>query len=270
MQKIKSFKQYISDQKDGKKYILNTVFGKHSQDDKKNILNTVFGKHSQTDKKIDEAVDPSQTKEQIHKEHLKLANHYEYDGDQDEHDTEVSHISRYTKASRPLNSAMHERALGKDVPKHSLEDGMRKVVNKHKTPYDMTVYSGVRQSPEHLIKSQNGHKTGKGGEAHTSHFTSTSISKEQASGFAMSDDHSKYSKGEYKDKPAVHMLKIHVPKGHPSAYVAHHSEHENEKEMILPPNTKLHIHHTPDIEKDSSGFHTAIWHAHVIPHDKED
>lgn len=261
MLKIKSFKQYISD----KKYILNTVFGKHSQDDKKAILNTVFGKHSQSDKKIDEAYDPEQTREALRSTHNKLCNHYE-----DYTDEDKEHIARYTRASRHLNSAMHERALGKDIPKHKDEDGMTDAVNRHKTPHDMTVYSGVRQSPEHLIKSQNGVKTGKGGVAHTSHFMSTSISKEQASGFAAPDKYSKYSKGEYKDKPAVHMLKIHVPKGHPSAYVAEHSEHDNEKEMILPHNTKLHIHHTPDIEKDSAGFHTAIWHAHVVSHDKKD
>lgn len=85
----------------------------------------------------------------------------------------------------------------------------------------------------------------------------------KASTFAEMDPKSEHTglRGPY---PVRHILKIHVPKGHPGAYVAPHSQHPHEREFTLPPGTKMHIHHEPEY---CDKTHSMVWHAKVLPHE---
>jgi hypothetical protein len=91
-------------------------------------------------------------------------------------------------------------------------------MERHKTPHKLTVYSGIKYDP--------GEKMDKNKIVHHPSYLSTSLDKFTAKGFSNCTTNK-------------HVLKIHVPKGHPGAYVDHFSENPGEKEFILPRNTKL-------------------------------
>lgn len=284
--KIKTFKQFVEPkiEKDLEgNYILNTVFGKHSiakikkhADGSGDILNTVMGKHSLKSKiNVQEGHSESSAffkkhdKEGQQEVHEALTSHYSKFSDNDIHA-----IGEYTQSSFALNRHLHANAMGEKPVKsrsgsyHDLhEKQLTAALHRHKTPEALTVYSGVHHSPEHLIKHQGGDKNKTGGIAKTSHFTSASLSARTAAGFSQEDSDSihnkKYGKTAYGNP--THMLKIHVPKGHPGAYVDHHSSHFGEREFILPHGTKMHIHHEPEYDMSN---HAMIWHARVLPHEK--
>ena len=139
-------------------------------------------------------------------------------------------------------------------PEHELHAKMMdKAVKTHTAPEDFHVYSGLRKSPEHNLP--------KDGNVHMPAYTSTSLDKRTARHFARADDNSTHWDGSKSFTPPKHILKIHVPKGHHGAYVDHHSENPGEQEYILPRDTKLHIHHTPEYDKKN---HSMIWTAHPI------
>ena len=251
---MKSFKEFIKSEKietdkDGTP-ILNTVFGQHSKKSKVEtdkdgtpILNTVFGKHS-----INENID------KLGKE---LEKHYRFS-----HKKDLDAIRDYTYTSYPVNSHLHRKTTWKLRPlekDHELVKPMDEALNRHKTPKELTVYSGVRRSPEHAIKHAGDEKHGV--LTKTSNYTSASLDPNTAAQFTDHDTKSKYNEkfGNF----VGHMLKIHVPKGHPGAYVDHHSSHKGEKEFILPHNTRMHIHPNPEYDKETGNM---IWNAHVLPH----
>ena len=216
------------------------------------ILNTIFGAHS-----IKES-----TEKEVKNTHDALIKHYNKFDDADK-----DAIYDYTNESYLVNSHMHRKVIGKlrkGEKEHPLVKPMKQMINRHKTPQDMVVYSGIGKSPEHVIKHQKGETTG--AVVKTSNFTSTSLSKNAATDYARAVVKSKYN-SKYKNslhgRPG-HILKIHVPKGHPGAYVDHHSVHRGEKEFILPHGTKMHIHPEPEYDKKT---HNMIWQAHVLPHE---
>lgn len=142
-------------------------------------------------------------------------------------------------------------------------------MNVHKTPANLVVHTGVRgpsarKLQNHLLK----HGDSKGLNVIQHGYTSTSLRPSVAKNFA---DFSLSPETSYHDKNGekhTHSLKIHVPKGHPGAYIEHLAVHEHEREFILPRNTKLHIHAAPEIEhKLSNPFmkahHHYTWTAHI-------
>ncbi len=267
---MKRFKDFIKSKvrielhKDGVP-ILNTVFGSHSRvkvgielhKDGTPILNTVFGKHSQKRSKVVKEDsgehnkyglidDPDTTTDNDLKDHYNFP-----DGDH-------GIIHRYTIDSHPINNHSHALSTGAiktgdRVALDSSIDKMDSALAKHRTPRDLVTYSGVKESPEHTIKKY-------GNRVKTSRFTSSSLDKRIAYAFAEDDISSQIKNNSgYRVR---HMLKIHIPKGTPGAYVNHISEHRGEREFILPRNTNMHIHHEPEIDHENG---LAIWHAHVLP-----
>ena len=104
---------------------------------------------------------------------------------------------------------------------------MDAMVSRHKTPEDLTVYSGTRHDPR-KIKKKNiiNHPA----------YLSTSLDPQIASEFAAKNRQLDNKKRESHH----HILQIHVPQGTSGAYVAHTEKALSwEKEFILPRNTKL-------------------------------
>jgi hypothetical protein len=183
-----------------------------------------------------------------------VAHHKNYD----EHD--LTAIKNYTDDSYNLNRYLHRKHNDETTqdryPEHELHAKMMdKAVTTHKAPEDFHVYSGLRKSPEHNLP--------KDGNVHLPAYTSTSLSKSTARQFARGDADSKHANNTVASTsfPPKHILHIHIPEGHHGAYVDHHSENQGEEEYILPRDTKLHIHHTPEYDKK---HHSMIWHAHPI------
>jgi hypothetical protein len=105
---------------------------------------------------------------------------------------------------------------GKKVDRMPLDD----VISSHKAPMDMVVWSGTSKEHAAVLEASNS--------VHHPAFTSTSLSIRAANDFA-----SKHP--EHGD-----IMKIHVPKGHPCAYVRG-DDHEGEREIILPRNIVINI-----------------------------
>jgi len=212
--------------------------------------------------------------------HARLEKHYDFGKYLDSNKENNSHratISSYTtNGARFVNNYLHKTYRGKKVDdmahygygvKGSHKEMVKRMddlVHKHKTPESMVVHSGIPESPHHLIKQQGGYENKKGAHIILPAYTSTSVSRTQAGNFSRYDDkaNAELSKQGMKvHKNAKHMLKIYVPKGHHGAYVDHHSGNKGEREFILPRETRLHIHHEPEITHNGKGV---VWHAHIV------
>lgn len=211
----------------------------------------------------------------------------------DEHDRLLRHYNKYSEVHKKRISQYSGRSKGLNNYAHGRYDGKPKdekfekqtietddLVHTHKTPHAIDVYSGVPESPHHIIKKQGGYESGKGGHIILPAYTSTSLSPRIAHGFSHPDKKANQELAKmHKDKRITssknphdimegpghtHMLHIHVPKGHAGAYIGHHSQY-SEKEFILPRNTRLHVHHEPTITHDeATGKNSFIWHAHIV------
>lgn len=193
----------------------------------------------------------------------RLINHYShYD------DKHIASIKHYTNESSDLNYYLErqhfkpESITQQDKDRYQQHsDNLIKAISKHTTPEHLSVYSGIRASPEHFIKPHGD----KGALIQTTHFLSTSISKHIASKFSGPDANSVHNErnGRGNVHAPHHMLKIEIPQGTRAAYVEHHSASPNEKELILNPNSKLQFHHIPTNENINGRDHV-IWHAKLI------
>ena len=240
------------------------VFGQKNMNLKENVL----GK-SEFDHSGSVAHDKVKLKDQ------ELSKHYDHYSDQQE-----DHITKYSNGSGKLNDYLHERYRNPEKdhnPRHEKDiKKMDDVVYQHRTPSSMIVHSGVPESPHHIIHGQGGYENKEGGHVVLPAYTSTSLSLKLASNFAKSDkeaneylakkhNNPKFLTHKHHDmKDTVgfkHMLKIHVPKGHPGAYVAHKSYYGHEYEHILPRETHIHIHHDPEFDHKNGIVH---WHADIV------
>jgi len=122
-------------------------------------------------------------------------------------------------------------------------------INLHKTPHKLAVWSGTGIDPREHMNSE--------GIVHHPAYLSTSLSPYIAKGFAINSRQYKLEGNELH----THLMKIHVPKGHPGAYVAH-LKNPDEKEFILPRNTKLK-HIKTDTEQESFGYGSRKYFTHV-------
>lgn len=193
-------------------------------------------------------------------EHLdtKLAGHYpKHEKGYD------SHIHKYTRSSANLNEAM--RAGTKDHT-HTSVKNLHTELSGHAAPETFHVYTGVPYSPHELHKKhfgvENTDKTSI--KVHTKAFTSTSIRKHIAKGFAkvvIGPD----------GKRVKHVLRIKIPKDSAHGkYVAHESNYPHEKEFILNHGKNLNIHPVPEIKKVgggqwSSDIEVHYWDATIEP-----
>jgi len=184
--------------------------------------------------------------------HKKLVAHYKNFSYDHEHEIQQYTTSDMAVNSYPLNDYQwkkHEYAQhGKEYSIDHLDartNRMDSVINAHRTPNKLTVYSGIKYDPRTRMDANR--------IVHHPAYLSTSLMKYQAKGFGMT---------EYKKKPPTkktsktredfstpseehtHVLNIKVPKNHPGAYVAAHSRLSAEKEFILPRGTNLKYIHT--------------------------
>lgn len=160
----------------------------------------------------------------------------------------------YKGINGPLNRT------GNPSKKHAvkvadLDDALHAV----KAPHDITVYSGIhaKHAPHVMRKAQKlqqyGNKPIK--LVHRA-YTSTTIDHELASNFA-GDSEKEELHSVHKKTTHHHVLKIHIPKGHPGAYVGNPalSDMPDEQEFILPRGTKFHVNPRPETKKIEMNFH---------------
>jgi hypothetical protein len=133
---------------------------------------------------------------------------------------------------------------------------------------DHTVFTGLPESPETIIALEK-KRIGSNPthvHAHLPAFTSTSTDPFTARDFGAAVH-------ERSGSPGIHMLRIHVPAGHPSIPVSSVSHHGHEKEVLLHRGTRLKIsttpitHERPPLEGSIFGkVVTHIWDAEVVGH----
>jgi hypothetical protein len=196
--------------------------------------------------------------------HWKLENHYsKFEG------THVSRIRHYTASSHiesfdaPSFRNINKRILNNEhhPSDHIRMEQMDEALHLHKTPEPMTVWSGI--SGEHTNTVLYSDKV------HHPSYLSTSLSPATAAAF--SEDHKVLDTKYPRDYPRdyySHVLAIHVPEGHPGAYIEHFTAVPGEHEFIMPRDTILKIDHSKrEIHTTPLGSytrHTIIHHAHPV------
>jgi hypothetical protein len=175
------------------------------------------------------------------------------------------HLNSYTQGSRMLNKELYmAHTAGMEAPSvvqgFTTEHNVKRLddaINRNKTKTNIHVYSGVGFDPEERAsKHESGH-------IHLPAYTSTSISKHIARNFAATQGEEK-STMLRKDGLKGHILSIHVPKGHPHAYIENESRFKGEKEVLLPRATTVRVTHHTDIE-DDFGDTYRCHHAEIVP-----
>lgn len=158
---------------------------------------------------------------------------------------EISAIDQYTGSDyRELNDALNhhnpEPWFDEDM-EHTHKSLQSAISRNGPADHEMHVYAGMPGSNLHYNLKEGGHFIMKG-------YTSTSIHPNIAHGFAK--DHEEANnpepepdEGSDENDPTYtsehHIAHFIIPKGHKGwLYVAGHSQHPEEKEVLLPPNTR--------------------------------
>jgi len=204
----------------------------------------------------------------------KLSDHYKHsDQDIKYADNPKLALGRYSHTSAHLNSWLwdrHHDAVGtRNQSSKASTDQLDRAISANKTPHEMMVYSGVKGDPRKRMNSE--------GIVHHPAYLSTSIMKIVAETFA--HEHREESDEiNGKSQYHKHVMHIHLPEGHDSAYINHIvPEHDHEHEMLLPrgmnlkhnetiseisekPYTTYHTHHhfmsvAQETPKMHTGFH---------------
>jgi len=168
--------------------------------------------------------------------HDSLLNHYKPLDDYQHADA----VNDYTGHSRPVNNHLWQQhgasaiKTGSDETDHEWNiKTLDHVLQAHKTPHPITVFSGIRYDPRKKMNSE--------GIVHHPAYLSTSISKLRAKGFGTTHEN-QYDQYGIRQH---HVLKIRVPKGHSGIYAYNHSQAREEREFILPRGLNLrHIRTT--------------------------
>lgn len=250
-----SFKQYREESK-GKLDSLETCFGKHSigkaslvSEDIIPTKKTSYEKYAPKDNDLI---------------HNKIASGNAHD--EDEEDA----ITDYSDDSRPLNSMLHMHDKGHDISGrknaayHDNVEKLDKILSRHQTTEDMTVFTGLKSTPARHFKSE-GDKPEKTTRVHLPAYTSTSSQLRSAHPFAEPTMHYKDERHgvEYDENDeARHVLKIHVPKGTNAMSIKKYSFCPEEDEVLLHRGHDIEIHHKPErLDRN-----TYIWHAKIVGH----
>lgn len=130
-----------------------------------------------------------------------------------------------------------------------------KVLDKHNTSKNFTVFSGLGQ--EHAEKFKNKNEPLR---VHHPAMMSTSTDFEQAT---------KFTGGPPKSGEEHHVLRIEMPKGTKAASVKNISKFKKENEVLLGRGHDLEIHHEPSIVNHPKHGKIYIWHAKIIGHNPE-
>lgn len=174
-----------------------------------------------------------------------LSAHYNYSS------SEKKQLRMYS-----VDSSINNDLWNKHQHKHSVYSSHRvdtapfdSIVNKHKTPHALTLYSSSRHDPENLKNSE--------GIVHHPAYLSASTDKNVA--------HNMIKNNQYdaRGQEYQHIYKIHVPAGHPGAYVGEHSAMSHEKEFILPRGTNLRHIKSSKEHVSGEGFGDETWTRHT-------
>ena len=170
----------------------------------------------------------------------------------------LHHLKYYQKDSLDLNSFLWNKHKDNEDFKNldsrdsanweSDAASMDSAVHQHKTPSKLVVWSGTRHDPRQLKNEQ--------GVVHHPAFLSTSLNTTVARNFAPP-----MNQGDGTNHQ--HILKIHVPKGHPGAYVANISRY-GEKEFILPRGTNLQHIKSEEVPTEVEHIKRFIHHMRVV------
>lgn len=145
---------------------------------------------------------------------------------------------------------------GGDGYMHTLAHMDNAFIPTHK---DLTVYSGI-STDHHIANVENALKHDKG--VHSNRYTSTSLSPHVA--YTFTHGRRDLDKDGVPQSANVdrHILKIHVPKGHPHVYTSGISaQGDKEKELVLPRNTlfkhtgKIETHVRPMVDREVKYIH---------------
>jgi hypothetical protein len=197
-------------------------------------------------KQIINEIDNKDQRKRTNAMHKIMRDHYNYE----KTTTHRESIYNYNDSnqSKLMNGYLWEKHKNPEgfSQNESAETNIRNLdsaINSHKTPHKLAVYSGTVHDPRELKNSE--------GIMHHPAYLSTSIDESVGNSFAHRN------KTSDKGINHTHILKIHVPKGHPGAYVpATGLDLNYEKEFILPRGTNLkHIKKTKeDISNNSKIF----------------
>ena len=173
--------------------------------------------------------------------------------------SQKAEIERYTDLSRNLSKSLYDHHQAGTTPPenfdgHSLSM-LDTITKKSKLAKNTIVHTGVRHDPSSLA-DENGH-------IHLAAYTSTSDDHHQAYRFAARqasrrDDHANNT------KQTGHIISIHLKKGQHAVSIQSKSAYKDEKERLLPRNTKLKLHPVPSISTDAEGREIHTWTAHVV------
>lgn len=145
-------------------------------------------------------------------------------------------VPNYTNGSTDLNEHLYQRYKQGKRP-NSVVQGINiakldNLIKTHKTPHAMTVYTGPHFNPhEHAGK-----------ETTLPAFNSFSLSPHVAKDFG------KWEKKSFANKDPEshrHILRVHLPEGHPHLFTGNGSVYQGQGELILPRQTKIHIAEKP-------------------------
>lgn len=210
--------------------------------------------------------------EKLHKDHSEaLGSDRKHGGDVvkklvEAHPTQESHpghetMRSYTGSSSELNGHLYNRYSDrnqfkrrahesesehkhrmrhyKEENKHYEHQAMLldKMGKDHPLAHDTVVYHGAGFNVEHAASKDPERKL------HAPSFLSTSTSKDVSMGFGSG------SHDDGNGNPVKHMLRIHLPKGHPSISVGEQSRHPGEHEIILARHTTLKVAEKPKVVK---------------------
>jgi len=164
-------------------------------------------------------------------------------------------IKNYTDGSYGINSHLihdgHDEEAVKNGPYANQVKNMDAAIDSHPLP-KMTVYSGIKFHPHQ--------KTTPDGLLKTTAYISTSINPQTSHGFTSDVSHG--------GERAKHILRIHVPEGHPGFFTGNDNEftNHNEHEVILPRNTRYKISDAPSKSyADGYGDKIHMWDTHIVP-----
>lgn len=175
--------------------------------------------------------------------------------------TDKAHISNYTDLSRPLSRILHQHHEAGTEPPRQIEhdgqhfdlDALDKITHKSKLAKNTEVYSGIRHDPRDHMDAD--------GHLHLPAYTSTSDHYTVGKKFAVKQARRRDTDSGLADG---HLLHIQLKKGHHAVSLASKSTYGDERERLLPRNTKLKVHPEPDTQTDTDGRKIHVWSAHVV------
>ncbi len=133
-------------------------------------------------------------------------------------------VRNYTEGSYELNNHLYDSYINGQKPKRTVQgiklSQMDDLIQQHRTPHDMTVYTGPHFDPERLSEDRI---------VHLPAYTSTSLTPHVAKDFGVEG----------------HVIRIHLPKGHPHLFMDNRSRYQGQSELVLPRNMQLQVDKEP-------------------------